>query len=83
MAQQVLIAKYTSENYFKVPVGIDLEDKKVIKSYGVKWNILTISFVDENKEDLKIECYQEGEVDYIFIFFFSFFSFFFFSFFTS
>ena len=64
MAQQVLIAKYTSENYFKVPVDIDLQDKKVIKSYGVKWNVLTISFVDENKEDLEIECYQEGEVDY-------------------
>ena len=63
MSQQVLIAKYTSENYFKVPVGIDLEDKKVIKSYGVKWNILTICFVDENKEDLEIECYHEGEVD--------------------
>ena len=64
MAQQVLIAKYTSENYFKVPVGIDLEDKNVIKSYSVKWNILTISFVDENKKDLKIGCCHEGEVDY-------------------
>ena len=64
MSQQVLIAKYTSENYFKVPVGLDLEDKTVIKRYGVKWNILTISFVYEHKEDLEIECYQEGEVDY-------------------
>lgn len=61
---QVLIAKYTSENYFKIPVGIDLDDEEVIEYYGVKWNTLTISFVDKNKEDLEIECYHEGETDY-------------------
>ena len=57
---QVLVAEYSFKTYFKIPLGMVLEDTKIIKDFFIKWNTLYIQFVDENKETLEIEsCYDE------------------------
>lgn len=40
--RKVVRAKYTCEEQFKVPIGIDLEDKSQVENWGVKWNTLHI-----------------------------------------
>lgn len=47
---KVVIVRYTVSDAFKIPVGIDLEDKSVVKSWGVKWNKLYITFVDDTEK---------------------------------
>lgn len=43
---KVVIANYNFNEVFKVPKGINLEDKTVVKSWTVKWNKLYVVFVD-------------------------------------
>ncbi len=44
--RQIVIARYTVEYPFRIPKGVDLEDKNVVESWCVKWNILHIYYVD-------------------------------------
>ena len=44
--RKVVIARYWVDEAFKVPDGIDLENKKQVKDWGVKWNTLYIYMVD-------------------------------------
>jgi len=72
--RQMVVATYNIEHFFKVPKGIDLENKKQVKSYWVKYNTLHIEMVndeivdietvsDESQlkypDDLKIEPYDD------------------------
>ena len=43
---KVVIVQYSFEEAFKVPKGMDLEDKTQVKEWWVKWNILKIRLVD-------------------------------------
>ena len=55
--RQVVRAVYSTESIFEIPDGLDLEDKSVVKDWGVKWNLLYITYVNgevvsfEPKED--------------------------------
>ncbi len=54
MSNVVVAEYYPPEVVFKIPKGIDLNDKGKVKDWGVKWNILYINLV-ENNEMLQIE----------------------------
>ena len=59
---KVVIAHYSSESIFKIPKGLDLDDKTQVKGWGVKWDKLFIELA--NGTDLTIESYGDGGVDY-------------------
>jgi len=44
---------YAPESVFKIPDGLDLEDKSVVKFWGVKYNTLYIHYVDGHEEELE------------------------------
>jgi len=60
---KVVHAKYSASAVFKVPKGIDLEDKTQVKYWGTKYATLYIVFVDETKEEMHIEAEYEPELD--------------------
>jgi len=47
-----LVAEYRQTTTFKLPLGLDLENKNIVEEYWVKWNTLTIKL--ENGETLTI-----------------------------
>jgi hypothetical protein len=47
-----LVAEYRQTTTFKLPLGLDLENKNIVEEYWVKWNTLTIKL--ENGETLII-----------------------------
>ena len=59
----VKVTLYAPEFIFKIPDGLDLEDKNVVEYWGYKWGTLYIKYVGK-KEEEEIEAYQEFEVDY-------------------
>ena len=50
--RKVIRASYTSYDYYVVPTGLDLEDKTVVSSWGIKWGNLWIHLT--NGEELCI-----------------------------
>ena len=50
---KVVIVNYTIQDAFKIPASIDLEDKSVVKFWGVKWNKLCIYFVDGTEKEIE------------------------------
>lgn len=56
--RKVVVVKYTLEEVYKIPDGLDLEDKTVVENWSAKYGRLWIDFVDGHKEnyppDLKI-----------------------------
>jgi hypothetical protein len=45
--RQVVRAEYKApESVFEIPDGLDLEDKSVVESWGVKYNTLKIKYVN-------------------------------------
>ena len=60
---QVIVAEYSFKTYFKIPLGMDLNDTKVIESFYIKWDTLNIHFVDKNKASLEIESCHQDEND--------------------
>jgi len=66
--RKVVAAKYYCEGVFKIPDGIDLEDRSVVKEWCVKWIYLHILYVDGSNARLEAEwdiepCWQYPEVD--------------------
>jgi hypothetical protein len=51
--KRVVVARYTTEDVFVVPRGVDLEDTTKVESYYVRWGILHIHFVGGKKMELK------------------------------
>jgi hypothetical protein len=51
MQRQVLVAEYTTSHYFKVPKGIDLDDKNVVECWNVKYGTLYIKY--KGKEEVE------------------------------
>tara|TARA_R110002020_G_scaffold7091_5_gene29994 strand:- start:1613 stop:2104 length:492 start_codon:yes stop_codon:yes gene_type:complete len=60
--RKVVVAQYISEMVFKIPDGLDLEDKAIVKDYHVKNGQLWINYVDGRQEEC--ECYCEIETDF-------------------
>ena len=51
--RKVIRATYfPPESIFKIPDGLDLEDKSIVKWWGVKYNRLYIHYVDGREEDI-------------------------------
>ncbi len=62
--RKVVIARYTVEYPFKVPKGVDLEDKSVVEGWYVKYNTLHIYHVDGREEEIEPETSYEPDYKY-------------------
>lgn len=60
---KIVRATYSAYTSFKIPKGINLEDKTQVKWWGTKYLTLFIHFVDETREDMEIEAEYEPELD--------------------
>ena len=59
----VHVVYYAPWHFFKIPDGLDLEDKTVVEYWDVNWGKLYIKYV--GKSDIQeIEAEYEAEVDY-------------------
>jgi hypothetical protein len=59
----VVVQLFPVEMYFKVPKGIDLEDKSVVEEYGYKYGKLHIKYVGKDDYEEIEPCYED-EPDY-------------------
>ena len=60
--KQVVVARYTIEAFFKIPKGMELEDKTQVEWWDIRYNTLRIKPVGEEK--IEIEPSYESEPDY-------------------
>ena len=51
--RKVVVAHFNLCSTFKIPDGLDLEDKSVVKNYHVKWSSLYIEYIDGKIEEIK------------------------------
>jgi len=51
--RMVVRATYTVSNEFRIPRGIDLDDKEQVQSWGIKWDVMEIYL--ENGKTIKID----------------------------
>ena len=51
--RKVVVATYMMEIIFKLPDGIDLEDKTVVADWYVRWGTLHINYVDGREEEIE------------------------------
>ena len=49
--RQVVVAEYSFHCVFKIPKGLDLDNKKVVEDWWVKYDILSIKYV--NNEEIE------------------------------
>jgi len=49
--RHVVRVTYLTESIFKIPDGLDLSDKSIVKEWFVKWDELHIRYVDGRKEN--------------------------------
>jgi len=59
----VAVASYTTEAVFKIPDGLDLEDKTVVEDWRTKYGKLYISYVN-SEEVLEIDSVWDTDIDY-------------------
>ena len=57
--RQIVVAHCESKQYFKIPDGLDLEDKTVVSNWSVSWGKLYIDYVDGRKTTDIIEFVEE------------------------
>jgi hypothetical protein len=50
---KIVRATYTFTSAFRIPKGVDLEDKKTVSDWYIKWSVLYITFV--NGDELKVK----------------------------
>ena len=51
--RMIVRATYTVSNEFRIPRGIDLEDKEQVESWGIKWDMMEIYL--QNGKTIKID----------------------------
>jgi len=61
--RKIVTASYTTDAVFKIPDGLDLEDKTVVESWQTKWGKLYINYVDSD-EAVEIEPEWDPEMDF-------------------
>jgi hypothetical protein len=49
--RKVIRATYSHDEEFKIPVGVDLNDKSQVANWGIKWNSLWITYADDGREE--------------------------------
>lgn len=55
MVRNLLVATYSTQSVFKLPKGIDLDNKLIVEWYVIEWDTLNIKYVD--KEEIEsIKC---------------------------
>ena len=59
--RHVVTAQYRAESTFKIPDGVDLNDKNVVAEWGIKWDKLHITYTDGRDE--YIDPVLEAELD--------------------
>jgi hypothetical protein len=64
LERKVVRATYTCEEEFKIPIGIDLEDKSQVEKWGVKWNTLHIWLKNGKHIEVKGYYNQPREFDW-------------------
>jgi len=52
---KMVVVEYQLSEKFKIPAGIDLNDKKQVVSWGVKWNKMTIQLVSGGELEVESE----------------------------
>jgi len=57
--RQVVVAKYSDNFVYKVPKGIDIEDRTQVKQYWIKWNRLHIEMINGEEIIIDTECDME------------------------
>ena len=60
---KIVVAQYSTLFVYKVPDGIDLEDKEVVEFWGIKYGTLIIKLKGKD-EQLELESVREEEPDY-------------------
>jgi len=50
---------FSKSYYFKIPDGIDLDDKSVVEYYGYKWGELLIKYVGKDEKQIIQPCYED------------------------
>jgi hypothetical protein len=60
---KIVLVNYSVSEAFKIPKNINLEDKAVVKSWGVRWNVLHIYFVDGTEKRISSEGWS-NDFDY-------------------
>ena len=53
--RQVVVAVHQTARIFKIPEGLDLEDKTVVKNWIVKWGVFYITYVNGEEEKIDFE----------------------------
>jgi len=61
--RKIVVASYTTEAVFKIPDGLDLEDKTVVQDWRTKYGKLYITYVN-SEELLEIDSEWDTEIDY-------------------
>ena len=60
--RKVVVASYMTESVYKLPDGIDLEDKTVVEDWEVYRMVLHIKFVDGREETIEPEWVSEHDM---------------------
>ncbi len=58
--RKVVVAQYTVNRLYKIPDGLDLEDKTVVKRYAVEFGHLCIFYTDGREEEI-YRSHDEGD----------------------
>jgi len=58
----VVVEYYPPVAVFKIPDGLDLENKSIVKDWYVKWGTLNIYYTDGREEEIEWE-YDPGDCD--------------------
>lgn len=64
-APKIVVAQYESpERAWKIPFGLDLDDKSVVKEWWIKWSSLHIEYTDGRKLSIESDWESEGDFKY-------------------
>ena len=62
--RKIVRADYQPQvSFFKIPDGLDLEDKSIVEMWHVKWDILGIRYVGGKEEKIRPFCRWEDDED--------------------
>lgn len=61
MSEKVVSVSYEIHDHFCIPRNIDLENKKQVKSWYVKWNVLNIILNDGRTIEIQSQMEEYGD----------------------
>ena len=64
-APKIVVAQYECpERAWRIPFGVDLEDKSMVKEWWIKWDYLHIEYTDGRKVSIESDWESEGDFKY-------------------